>query len=365
MGYTHVAQHLPALGYLLTGVLVSLIGQVITKKSVFDTSVHAIPAVKWLSMLAVSLVVRHLSTEATACTGDARGSMHDSAIKSNDHTGKIRRRSRRRRHSSSSSNISSSSSSSSSSSCRSARGLLALLGVLDCAAYTLFCLGFGSCGAAATSVVLPAMGHVLTASFSLILLHKSLSNRKMLAVLLVLCALAVKGWEVDFSAEAGVRTGYAYLGLAALCYSSMGVIYEYIIGMGNAPKHLTLTLYSSSIGVACYVAYFGLYLLPDLGTMVRDKEDLLNSLLWLAAFAILYNVHVYAQGLTFRFGGGALEVQMVNAVRGCVTSCVLYVVGCWFAVFSERSLGLAGLLSGVLAGLGGILWIENTKAKME
>ena len=76
----------------------------------------------------------------------------------------------------------------------------------------------------------------------------------------------------------------------------------------------------------------------------------------LAAFVCVYNVHVYVQGMTFR-ADGAMGVQLVNAVRGCVTNMVFWVLGAGGADGG----GAVGLLSGVVAGIGGVLWVERAK----
>ena len=150
----------------------------------------------------------------------------------------------------------------------------------------------------------------------------------------------------------------------------MGVVYESIIRHGSAPQHATITLYSSSIGTLSYLAYVCLYLLPHrrwngngMLTVIWTSWPLSSWplpawALWLGAFAVLYNVHVYVQGKTFR-SDGALGVQLVNAVRGCTTNLVFFLLGeRW-----RRGSGTIGVVSGVLAGVGGVLWIEEGESK--
>jgi len=81
----------------------------------------------------------------------------------------------------------------------------------------------------------------------------------------------------------------------------------------------------------------------------------------LAAFVCVYNVHMYVQGMTFR-ADGAMGVQLVNAVRGCVTNMVFWVLGAGGAGGGGAGGGRAvGLLSGMVAGIGGVLWVERAK----
>jgi len=174
--------------------------------------------------------------------------------------------------------------------------------------------------------------------------------------------------------------------LAALCYSSMGVFYENLARSGSAPRHATITLYSSIIGTLTYFAYLLVYGSDlSLGRRILIREwiqvwggdrgserrgQLAQSTLsvasalpviptwmpWLGAFAVLYNVHVYVQGMTFR-SDGALGVQLVNSVRGCIAYMAFCILsgppGTW--VRSERT----GMASGLLAATGGVLWIDS------
>ncbi len=338
-----------SLAYLTTGVLVSILAQKVASSPDVDPALHVIPAAKWMSTAVVSLV---------AHVGAVRGRRAQTPVEGRERTTfKI-------------------------------KVFTALLGALDCAAYAMFCLGLASCGAATAGVVLPAMGHVLTAFFSVTLLRNTLSGRRALAVAVVFLGLLVKGWEVrsweDMEVDAWL--GFGYLGLASLCYSSMGVLYENLVRSGSAPRHATITLYSSIIGTLTYFAYLLVYGSDlSLGRRILIREwiqvwggdrgserrgQLAQSTLsvasalpviptwmpWLGAFAVLYNVHVYVQGMTFR-SDGALGVQLVNSVRGCIAYMAFCILsgppGTW--VRSERT----GMASGLLAATGGVLWIDS------
>ena len=338
-----------SLAYLTTGVLVSVIAQKVASSPGVDPALHVIPAAKWVSTLFVSLVVH------TFHAGDRQAKAHVE----NEPGGRFQ-----------------------------TKAMTAVLGALDCAAYVLFCLGLGRCGAATAGVVLPAMGHVLTAFFSITLLRNKLSRRRTLAVGLVFLGVLAKGWEVDFSTDlnADARVGFGYLGLASLCYSSMGVIYESILRFGSAPRHATITLYSSVIGTLSYGVYlfaysFRLYandrisIQRWMGERILQIMNLqgmralsmssiipagtLSWVRWLALFALLYNAHVYVQGMTFR-SDGALGVQLVNSVRGCTA----YMVFCFLSgpPGTWQKSEIMGLVSGALAAIGGVLWIDvNTE----
>ena len=335
-----------SLAYLTTGVLVSVLAQKVASSPDVDPALHVIPAAKWTSTAIVSLVAH------AGMAGGQRGPTHSEGQKSAKFKVKM---------------------------------MTGLLGAFDCAAYALFCLGLGRCGAATAGVVLPAMGHVLTAFFSVTLLRNTLSRRRALAVVVVFFGVLVKGWEVHSWAgiEADAWVGFGYLGLSSLCYSSMGVLYESLLRFGSAPRHATITLYSSIIGTLAYFAYLfsGLSGL-SLGSecLTRGWMQVLRGLewhgqrplsnlpavsaipaipiwaQWLGAFAALYNVHVYVQGMTFR-SDGALGVQLVNSVRGCTAYMVFCILsgppGTW-----GRS-EMTGLASGLLAAIGGVLWIDS------
>lgn len=313
---TIVPVHCWSFIYLTTGVLVSVLGQRVASCPDVDPRLHVLPAAKWLSTLVVS-VFAHAWDGNVSNRGKPSAHSVPSVLPESN--------------------------------ARHVRLVTLLLGVLDCSAYLLFCMGFARCGAAATAVVLPAMGHVLTAVFSVTLLRNRLSERRWWAVGLVLVGVLGKGWDVDFGGDGYVREGFGWLALASLCYSSMGVIYEKVVRMGAPPRHATVTLWSSAIGAVGWMGYYALWL---------EEVGFTGSVgSWgvpLAWFVAVYNVHVYVQGRTFR-EDGALGVQLVNAVRGCVTNTVFWIIGAGVG----SSGGFVGLLSGVVAGAGGLLWVER------
>jgi drug/metabolite transporter (DMT)-like permease len=337
-----------SLAYLATGVLVSVLAQKVASSPDVDPALHVIPAAKWTSTAIVSLL---------AHTGMAGGQRAGSHIEKQAGA-KIK-----------------------------VKMLTGVLGALDCAAYSLFCLGLGSCGAATAGVVLPAMGHILTALFSVTFLRNSISRRRALAVVMVFLGVLVKGWEVHTwaSMDMGAWVGFGYLALASLCYSSMGILYESLVRFGSAPRHVTITLYSSIIGTLSYFVYLFAYssncsadgecltrgwvqVLRGLEwRSVRALSTLSNQSIlsaisaiptwvqWLGAFAVLYNVHVYVQGMTFR-SDGALGVQLVNSVRGCTAYMVFCILSGPPGTWGKGE--MTGLASGLLAAAGGLLWID-------
>ena len=334
-----------SLAYLTTGVLMSVLAQKVASSPDVDPALHVIPAAKWTSTALISLLA-HANIAGVQHVGTRDGGKPGPQFKIRVMTG--------------------------------------VLGVLDCAAYVLFCLGMGSCGAATAGVVLPAMGHVLTAFFSATLLRNTLSRRRAIAVVVVFLGVVVKGWEVRTWADidAGAWAGFGYLGLASLCYSSMGVLYEGLVRVGSAPRHATITLYSSLIGTLSYVVYFSTCLSGSAmicGGPTRDRVQVLSVVgrgvralatlstmsaasaiptwvQWLGAFAALYNVHVYVQGMTFR-SDGALGVQLVNSVRGCTAYMVFCILSGPPGTWGRGE--MMGLASGLLAAVGGVLWIDS------
>ena len=307
--------------YLTTGVLVSLLSQHVVSCPHVDPRLHVIPAAKWMSTLAVS-IVSHLSGPISPPSDDRAAT-----------EGRPRTRTRTRTRTTSSANARDATATKATKATKATNAtdatdatdaakvmMTLVLGVLDCTAYLFFCLGFARCGAAASAVVLPAMGHVLTAVFSVTLLRNRLSVRRWWAVGLVLVGVLAKGWDVDFEGHAYVRVGFGYLALAALCYSTMGAVYETVVRWGVAPRHATITLWSSGMGTAGWVGYYCWYWYSvrssDGSPLALGVPEGLGA--WgvpLAAFVCVYNVHVYVQGMTFR-ADGAMGVQLVNAVRG-------------------------------------------------
>lgn len=312
--------------YLLTGVLVSVLGQQVTRAKMFMFHAHILPAVKFLSTFVVNSII---ATD----TKVNRGRGNTASVKQ--------------------------------------KRLMVGMGLLDTTAYVLFCLGFGYCGADATAVMLPAMGQILTSFFSLALLKKDVPRRRQIAVCIVFAGVLTKAWDAEkgrralglfTSDEKQFRLGVLYLLGASLCYSLLGVLYEFLVMSGSrefpVPAHAHIMVYSSLIGSVASVIFQVLYVVPRWEELVRQPlaasgVSPLGCILWLMAFAMSYQIHSYAQGLTFQ-SDGALGVQLVNAVRGSVTNVVASLVFCRDAV--SICLSYASMFSGVLTATGGVLW---------
>ena len=304
--------------YLLTGVLVSVLGQKITNAKMFLFQAHVLPAVKFLSTLLV-------------------GTMSDGRM------GKMGSPRQKR--------------------------LMIGMGLLDTMAYVLFCLGFGYCGADATAVILPAMGQILTALFSLVLLKRWVHRTRQVAVCLVFVGVVTKALDAEKGRSLGVfangtsfRTGILYLFGASLCYSLLGVLYEVLVMSGTkeypVPPHAHIMLHSSFVGSALSVIYQIFYVIPRWNTLIgiplaASGVHPYGCIIWLMLFAMSYQVHSFAQGLTFH-SDGALGVQLVNAVRGSVTNVVASLGFCRDTI--SECLSYASMCSGILTATGGVLW---------
>lgn len=322
--------------YLMTGVLVSVMGQRITSARMFLFQAHVIPAVKFVSTLVVGLL------SSSGLIGRCRGRVeHTAKAVDVPETSVGQKR------------------------------LMIGMGVLDTAAYILFCLGFGYCGADATAVMLPAMGQILTALFSIVLLQKQVPRGRQAAVCIVFVGVLTKAWDVErggsslalFSSNQGsFRIGVAYLFGASLCYSMLGVLYEFLVMSGTracpVPSHAHIMLYSSIIGSASIAVFQIMYVFPRWEELISrplaaSGASPLGCVMWLLAFGMMYQMHSYAQGLTFQ-SDGALGVQLVNAVRGSVTNIVASIAFC--TDNNAVCLSTASMCSGVLTTTGGILW---------
>jgi len=316
--------------YLLTGVLVSVLGQKITNARMFLFRAHLIPAVKFMSTLVVGMI-----------SGAGRKTSHKVSAKQ--------------------------------------KRLMVGMGLLDTMAYALFCVGFGYCGSDATALMLPAMGQVLTAFFSLVLLKKAVPGKRQIAVCLVFVGVVVKAMDAEngrslgiFADETSFKVGLLYLMGASLCYSMLGVFYELLVMSGTkefpAPPHAHVMLYSSIIGSFSSILFQIVYVVPRWDELIgrplaASGVHPLGCMLWLVLFGMSYQVHSYAQGLTFQ-SDGALGVQLVNAVRGSVTNVVASLAFCRHTI--SECLSVASMCSGILTATGGVLWtLASGKQKNE
>lgn len=311
--------------YLLTGVLVSVLGQKITNARMFLFRAHLIPVVKFMSTLLVGMA-----------SGGGSMMRH-----------KVSARQRR---------------------------LMVGMGLLDTMAYAFFCVGFGYCGSDATALILPAMGQILTAFFSLVLLKKKIPCMRQIAVCLVFVGVVVKAVDAEKGRSLGIfadgtyfQIGLAYLVGASLCYSLLGVFYELLVMSGTkefpVPPHTHIMLHSSVIGSFLSIIFQIGYVFPRWDELIgrplaASGVHPIGCILWLVSFGMSYQVHSYAQGLTFK-SDGALGVQLVNAVRGSVTNVVASLAFCRHEI--SECLSVASICSGMLTATGGILWTLATR----
>ena len=344
--------------YLITGVLVSILSQNIINLRMFLYRAHVIPWVKFLSTFLVGLASRW-PREATRGFHVAR-SMSDSDAPEKYSYQREQKRSQR----------------SMGTITRAQRFMMVSIGLLEMTAYILFCIGFGYCGADATAVILPSIGQILTAFFSVTILSKKLPKIKWVALFLVAMGIWSKSWDVErgnglisFVASQNeesrkqFRRGLGCLCGAGLCYSLLGVMYEFLLNSGTkdhpAPAHADIMFNSSVIGSILSTLYQIFYVVPRWSELIG--APLVSSgvsKLWavglLSIFGILYNFHAYAQGMVFK-SDGALGMQLVNAVRGSITN----VAAAWMFCPSDSissCLTIVSMSSGILAACGGLLW---------
>ena len=127
---------------------------------------------------------------------------------------------------------------------------MALIGLLDAAAYTLFCLGFYMVGASLANLLLSAIGQALTAALTRFVLGRRLTRAQLGGIACCLAGLAVRSLPPAYfgsgaAAAAGSASGVlqgehligsALVAMAALLYSLLGVAYERLLkGAQKAP----------------------------------------------------------------------------------------------------------------------------------
>jgi hypothetical protein len=351
--------------YLMTGVLVSMLSQNIVNRRMFLYRAHVIPWVKFLSTFLVGLVSRWRREVRRGY--DVASSMNDSPD-SHDTCSNQREQTRSQRSMVRITHT------------RAQRFMMVSIGVLEMTAYILFCIGFGYCGADATAVILPSIGQILTAFFSVTILSKSLPKVKWFALLLVSLGIWSKSWDVERGnglisflasqheeSRQQFRRGLVCLSGAGLCYSLLGVMYEFLLHSGTKdhpePAHADIMFNSSVIGSILSTLYQIVYVLPRWNELIGAPLASSGvSVLWavglLFIFGILYNVHTYAQGMVFK-SDGALGMQIVNAVRGSITNVAASWVFCPSGSISS-CVTIVSISSGILTACGGILWTLST-----
>jgi drug/metabolite transporter (DMT)-like permease len=144
---------------LTTGTIVNILGQLVTDLEFADPSTHIMPWIKFCSTMAFACAVRW--TSAGSATG--KTSVRRPASKKHQEQQRAQRR------------------------------LMTLIGLLDTAAYFLFCLGLAACGAGLASLVLSAAGQVVTSLASRFYLKKRLAVGQMAGLGLVCMGLAIRG----------------------------------------------------------------------------------------------------------------------------------------------------------------------------
>lgn len=197
---------------LFTGVVMNLLAQAITDTNFSHPSAHILPWIKFTATLLFSVASRRRQGPAAAAPTP-------------------------RQH-----------------------RLMAVIGVLDAAAYVTFCIGFAICGASLASVVLGAAGQVCTALATRLVLRKRLSGGQVAAIGVVCGGLALRALPPSLlSPGAGPAPaltpeqlrGAGCVLAAAVLYSALGVTYEALVtATGKPPQYADMLWYTSRIG-AC------------------------------------------------------------------------------------------------------------------
>jgi len=252
--------------------------------------------------------------------------------------------------------------------------LMLIIGILDASAYVCFTVGFTLCGAVLSSMLLAAGSQVFTALATRYILRKKLSTGQLVAVVLVCLGVVVRSIpspalptalrgasslnkthsasqtsSLDYSSD---LRGSAFVVVAALLYSGLGVAYEKLVSDTAPQPSYSDTLWTISlVGTVASTAYQILYVVPRWDTLVgqhRASRDIpvLRMWTWFVAFGGLFNLHLFAQSLVFK-SDGALAVSLVNALRGAVITVIAGMVFC----SQENSALCLTFQSGAAAGL--------------
>ncbi|KAL4451881.1 hypothetical protein ABPG75_007543 [Micractinium tetrahymenae] len=270
------------------------------------------------------------------------------------------------------------------------RRLMALIGLLDASAYTVYCLGFFACGATLANLLLSGVGQVLTAVLTRCVLRRRLTSGQLAGIAFVSLGLAVRAAPAayfEFSGPSAATAGAAGSGaaaaaagagsslalsheqlvgaglvsLAALLYSILGVAYEKLLKGGEAPPPNAEIMWSVSIlGFLASAAYQFLYVLPRWDVLVARPMAASPAsprfvAFLLAVFGTGFNLHMLAQAAVFKTEG-AIGVGLVNAVRGAV---ITLVVAALFCSPDRRHLCLTNqtMLSAAVTTIGGAVYV--------
>lgn len=293
---------LPPVFLLCTGVSLNLVAQQLTDLKFSDPNAHLIPWIKFFATMIFAILGRWRTGRAS-----------------------IPATSRQRR-------------------------LMTLIGLLDASAYVAFCLGFMTCGAALSSLVLSSAGQIFTALATRFILRKKIAPGQVAAIACVCLGLLVRSLPPSYlntspqhhatkpqlpSEAAAQRQGVAYVLLAALLYSGLGVAYEALVASptgATPPPYPDILWNTSLVGFTASSAYLVLYVVPRweglVGRHMAASGVAPGRLMaWLAGFGAAFNVHMFAQSLAFK-SEGALGVTLVNAVRGAVITVLAALLFC-------------------------------------
>ena len=147
--------------------------------------------------------------------------------------------------------------------------LMGLVGLLDAAAYTTYCVGFYICGATLSGILLPGLSQVLTATATRFVLGRHLSRGQALGISCVLAGLATRALppelfgQTSTAGAAGVASkaagsaeereqllGAGLIALSAVLYSGLGITYDKLVrGAGEKPPaHADVMWHTSKLG---------------------------------------------------------------------------------------------------------------------
>ena len=147
--------------------------------------------------------------------------------------------------------------------------LMGLVGLLDAAAYTTYCVGFYICGATLSGILLPGLSQVLTATATRFVLGRHLSRGQALGISCVLAGLATRALppelfgQTSTAGAAGVASkaagsaeereqllGAGLIALSAVLYSGLGIAYDKLVrGAGEKPPaHADVMWHTSKLG---------------------------------------------------------------------------------------------------------------------
>lgn len=163
------------------------------------------------------------------------------------------------------------------------RRLMALIGLLDASAYTVYCLGFFACGATLANLLLSGVGQVLTATLTRCVLRRQLTGGQVAGIAFVGMGLAVRAAPAAYFTNGAAAAGAAgaaspatlaassltpeqlngawLVALAALLYSLLGVAYEKLLKGGDAPPpaNAEIMWHVSILGEKCAGWLAGLF----------------------------------------------------------------------------------------------------------